>query len=197
MEHLQVRVIGGDQVAHIHVANRDDTGEGRGHPFEGDFLFKKTKIGSKRLGIGLVRALRGGRDSRHRVGRRHLVCITPAIWCSCFWPGPNFFAPAQPASGLRELLIKIRCVDLGEQLVFLNVRANVHQPVFRYPLTRAKIDASCQGLTSAGKLRPLPGVVMVGETTATVGIANCFGISRSRLPLPQLRNEPNDQCDCK
>ena len=43
---------------------------------------------------------------------------------------------------------------------------------FRYPLTRAKIDASCHGLTSAGKLSPLSGVVMVGETTATVGIAN-------------------------
>src|SRR5258705_12728456 len=43
---------------------------------------------------------------------------------------------------------------------------------FRYPLTRAKIDASCHGLTSAGKLSPLRGVVAVGETTATVGIAN-------------------------
>src|SRR5438045_6604571 len=43
---------------------------------------------------------------------------------------------------------------------------------FRYPLTRAKIDASCHGLTSAGKLSPLRGVVEVGETTATVGIAN-------------------------
>src|SRR5882762_6132885 len=43
---------------------------------------------------------------------------------------------------------------------------------FRYPLTRAKIDASCHGLTSAGKLRALLGVVAVGETTATVGIAN-------------------------
>src|SRR4029077_16545441 len=42
----------------------------------------------------------------------------------------------------------------------------------RYPLTRAKIDASCHGLTSAGKLSPLRGVVAVGETTATVGIAN-------------------------
>src|SRR5947208_2753504 len=43
---------------------------------------------------------------------------------------------------------------------------------FRYPFTRAKIDASCHGLTSAGKLSPLRGVVAVGETTATVGIAN-------------------------
>src|SRR5205823_1622282 len=43
---------------------------------------------------------------------------------------------------------------------------------FRYPLTRAKIDASCHGLTSAGKLSPLCGVVAVGDTTATVGIAN-------------------------
>src|SRR5207244_7363611 len=43
---------------------------------------------------------------------------------------------------------------------------------FTYPLTRAKIDASCHDLTSAGKLRPLLGVVTVGETTATVGIAN-------------------------
>ena len=60
MKHLHVRVIGGDQVAHIHVADRDDTGEGRGHTFEGDFLFEKTKIGGKRFGIGLVRALRGG-----------------------------------------------------------------------------------------------------------------------------------------
>src|SRR5204863_7704410 len=42
----------------------------------------------------------------------------------------------------------------------------------RYPLTRAKIDDSCHGLTSAGKLSPLPGVVTVGEATATVGMAN-------------------------
>src|SRR5258707_14766607 len=34
------------------------------------------------------------------------------------------------------------------------------------------MDASCHGLTSAGKLSPLRGVVAVGETTATVGIAN-------------------------
>jgi hypothetical protein len=32
--------------------------------------------------------------------------------------------------GLRELLIKIRCVNLGEQLVFLDVRADIHEPVF-------------------------------------------------------------------
>src|SRR5258707_13816808 len=34
------------------------------------------------------------------------------------------------------------------------------------------MDASCHGLTSAGKLSPLRGVVAVGETTVTVGIAN-------------------------
>src|SRR6266480_558629 len=34
------------------------------------------------------------------------------------------------------------------------------------------MDASCHDLTSAGKLSPLCGVVAVGETTATVGIAN-------------------------
>ena len=61
MEHLQARVIRGDQVAHIHVANRDRTGERRGHPLECDFLFKKPKIGGKRIGIGLARAVGGGR----------------------------------------------------------------------------------------------------------------------------------------
>src|SRR5205809_6944035 len=34
------------------------------------------------------------------------------------------------------------------------------------------MDASCHGLTSAGKLSPLCGVVAMGDTTATVGIAN-------------------------
>ena len=68
MEHLEARVIGSDQVAHIHVADRDGTGEGCGHPFEGDFLFKKPKIGGKRLGIGLVRALRGGHILRIELG---------------------------------------------------------------------------------------------------------------------------------
>ena len=54
-------------------------------------------------------------------------------------------------------------------------------------------------VTSAGKLRPLSGVVEVGETTATVGIANFLGIVSNHLSLPELRNkatDPGDQKQC-
>ena len=60
MEHFEARVIGGDQVADIHVADRDRTGERRRHPLKRNFLFKKPKIGGKCLSIGLVRGLGGG-----------------------------------------------------------------------------------------------------------------------------------------
>ena len=73
MEHLEARVICGDQVAHIHIADGDNTGEGRGHPFESHFLFKKPKIGGKRLGIGLVRALSSGRILCIELGNDTLV----------------------------------------------------------------------------------------------------------------------------
>ena len=60
MKHLEARIVRGNQVADVHVTDRDDTSEGRGHTFKGDFLLEETKIGGKRFGIGLVRALRGG-----------------------------------------------------------------------------------------------------------------------------------------
>src|SRR5215469_12593698 len=47
------------------------------------------------------------------------------------------------------------------------------------------IGASCHGSTSAGKSRPLSGVVKVGETTATVGIANSLV---SALAICRCRN---------
>ncbi len=59
VKHLEARIVGGNQVAHVYVADRDDTREGRSYTFKGDFLFEKTKIGGKRFGVGLVRALRG------------------------------------------------------------------------------------------------------------------------------------------
>ena len=58
MEHLEARGIGGDEVADVHVTDRNRTLEWRGHTFEGDFLFEETKIGRKRFGVGLVRTLR-------------------------------------------------------------------------------------------------------------------------------------------
>jgi hypothetical protein len=58
VKHLEARIVRGNQVADVHVTDRDDTSEGCGHTFEGDFLFEETKIGGKRFGVGLVRALR-------------------------------------------------------------------------------------------------------------------------------------------
>ena len=68
VKHLEARIVRGYQVADVHVTDRDDTSEGCGHTFKGDFLFEETKIGGKRLGIGLVRALRGGHILRIELG---------------------------------------------------------------------------------------------------------------------------------
>jgi hypothetical protein len=68
VKHLEARIVRGYQVAYVHVTDRDDASEGGSHTFEGDFLFEKTKIGGKRLGIGLVRALRGGHILRIELG---------------------------------------------------------------------------------------------------------------------------------
>ena len=59
---------------------------------------------------------------------------TPSLYNSCHFVFVSL-ACAQISlredslrAGLRELLIEIRCVDLGEQLVFLDVRADIHEP---------------------------------------------------------------------
>jgi hypothetical protein len=58
VKHLQARIIRGNQVADVHVTDRDYSSERRSDTFEGDFLFEETKIGSKRFGVCFVRALR-------------------------------------------------------------------------------------------------------------------------------------------
>ena len=68
VKHFEARIVRGNQVADVHVTDRDDTSEGRGHTFEGDFLFEEPKIGGKRFGVGLVRALRGGHILRIELG---------------------------------------------------------------------------------------------------------------------------------
>src|SRR5262249_14989609 len=58
MKHREVRVISSDQVAYVHVAGRNDTGEGRSHAFECDLLLKITEISGVSVNISLVCGLR-------------------------------------------------------------------------------------------------------------------------------------------
>src|SRR2546428_1047926 len=89
-------------------------------------------------------------------------------------PPSQLSCPTSPGRGIDRKSTRLNSShDQISYAVFCLKKKKTCAPIstsqsFTYPLTRAKIDASCQGLTSAGKLIPLCGLVAVAETTATV-----------------------------
>ena len=87
--------------------------------------------------------------------RCRLACASTncALACSSCWSksGVSIIASCWPAS---------TCAPMSAS------------QLFRYPLARAKMEASSQGLTSAGNTRPSRFVPGAGETTDTDGMAN-------------------------
>src|SRR6478736_7174244 len=138
MEHFHARVIRDDQIADVRIASGDDAREWRSHTFECDLLFENPNVRGKGGGISLGRLLVGGCVVGVELGDDAFVPqLLPFVICN-FGQLRASLRKRGLGTGLIKLMVKIRCVDLSQQLVLLNVCPDVYVPAFEVAVNPRK-----------------------------------------------------------
>src|SRR6476619_4365069 len=138
MEHFHARVIRDDQIADVRIASGDDAREWRSHTFKRDLLLKNTNVGGEGLGISLGRLLVGGCVVGVELGDDAFVPQLLPFVVRNFGQLRASLRQRGLGTGLIKLMVKIRCVDLGQQLVLFDVCPDVYHPAFEVSVDARK-----------------------------------------------------------
>src|SRR4029077_7689906 len=122
----------------VRIARGDDAREWRSHTFKRDLLFENPKIGGKGIGISLGRLLVGGCVVGIESGDDAFVPQLLPFVVRNFGQLRASLRQRGLGTGLLELMIQIGSVDLGQQLVLINVCADIHQPTFEVSINPRK-----------------------------------------------------------
>ena len=93
-----------------------------------DLLFENTNVGGEGIGISLRRDLIGGGVVGVELGDDAFVPQLLPFVVRNFGQLRASFRERGLGTGLIKLMVKIRCVDLGQQLVLFDVCPDIHQP---------------------------------------------------------------------
>jgi hypothetical protein len=138
MEHFHSRVIRDDQIADVRIASGDDAREWRSHTFKRDLLFENTNVGGEGGGISLGRLLVGGCVVGVELGDDAFVPQLLPFVVRNFGQLRASLCERGLGTGLIKLMVKIRCVDLSQQLVLLNVCPDVYVPALEVAVNPRK-----------------------------------------------------------